>query len=239
MNRRIKQVRLREKEKNILKEQVASLEQMALKAQMNPHFIFNSLNSIQHYVLDKDIVGANRYISGFSRLIRLTLDNSSKTEITIAEEIKYLSQYLELEKMRTDDNFSYSIHVSEEILHNDHSVSPMILQPFVENSIRHGIRYRDDSNGHIKIEISQYEKGLKFIIEDNGVGRSVAESFKSKSPIEYQSKGISLTEKRINLMNKDREENIEMIIADIEDNGTVIGTRVVIIYPNANNKTYD
>jgi sensor histidine kinase YesM len=118
MNRRVKQVRLREKEKNLLREQISLLEQMALKAQMNPHFIFNSLNSIQHYVLDRDIIGANKYIAAFSKLIRLTLDNSSKHEISIAEEIKYLAQYLELEKMRTGNKFNFSINVPEEILHD-------------------------------------------------------------------------------------------------------------------------
>ena len=238
MNRRIKQVRLREKEKNLLREQISLLEQMALKAQMNPHFIFNSLNSIQHYVLDRDIIGANKYIAAFSRLIRLTLDNSSKPEISIAEEIKYLSQYLELEKMRTGNKFHFSINVPEEILHDSYSISPMILQPFVENSIRHGILYRTDSDGHIKIEVLPYEKGLKFIIEDNGVGRLAAGLFKSKSPIEYQSKGISLTEQRINLMNRDRKEKIEVIMTDVENDGNR-GTRVLIIYPNANNKNYD
>jgi LytS/YehU family sensor histidine kinase len=100
----------------------------------------------------------------------------------------------------------------------------MILQPFVENSIRHGIRYRNDSNGHIKIEVIQYEKGLKFIIEDNGVGRIIAGTFKSKSPIEYQSKGISLTEQRINLMNMNRKEKIEIAMTDVEYEGTVTGT---------------
>jgi ligand-binding sensor domain-containing protein len=239
MNRRIKQVRLREKEKNLLREQVSSLEQMALRAQMNPHFIFNSLNSIQHYVLDKDIIGANKYIAGFSRLIRLTLDNSSKPEISIEEEIKYLSQYLELEKMRTGNKFNYSINVPENIVHNDHSIPPMILQPFVENSIRHGILYRNDSNGHIKIEAIQHEKGLSFIIEDNGVGRLTAGLFKSKNPIEYQSKGISLTEQRINLMNRNRKEKIEMAMTDVEFEGTVTGTRVIIIYPTTNKKTHD
>ena len=91
-------------------------------------------------------------------MIRLTLDNSSKPEISIAEEIKYLSQYLELEKMRTGNKFNFSINVSEEILHDHHRISPMVLQPFVENSIRHGILYRNDSSGHISIEIIQYEK---------------------------------------------------------------------------------
>ena len=239
VNRRIRQIRLREKEKNLLREKISLQEQMALKAQMNPHFIFNSLNSIQHYVLDKDIVGANKYIAGFSRLIRLTLDNSSKPEISIEEEIKYLSQYLEMEKMRTGNKFNYSVHVPEEIFYSGQSISPMILQPFVENSIRHGIRYRNDSNGHIKIEVIHYEKGLKFIIEDNGVGRIIAGTFKSKSPIEYQSKGISLTEQRINLMNMNRNEKIEIAMTDVEYEGTVAGTRVIIIYPTTNKKTHD
>lgn len=236
MNRRIRRVRLREKEKTKMSEQVSMLEQMALRAQMNPHFIFNSLNSIQQYVVDKDIVGANKYIAGFSRLIRLTLDNSSKPEISIAEEIKYLSQYLELEKMRTDNKFSYSVNIPEEILQDGYSISPMVLQPFVENSIRHGIRYRNDSKGHIKIEVTHYEKGLRFMIEDNGVGREVARLYKSVSPIEYQSKGISLTEQRINLMNRNRKEKIEIAVTDLKDDESAIaGTRVVINYPNSNN----
>jgi len=235
MNRRIRRVRFREKEKTRMSEQVSMLEQMALKAQMNPHFIFNSLNSIQQYVVDKDIVGANKYISGFSRLIRLTLDNSSKPEIPIAEEIKHLSQYLELEKMRTDNKFLYSISIPEEILQDDYSISPMVLQPFVENSIRHGIRYRNDSNGHIKIVVTHYEKGLRFIIEDNGVGREIAGLYKSINPIEYQSKGISLTEQRINLMNRNRKEKIEILLTDIKDEkNATAGTRVVINYPNNN-----
>ncbi len=235
-NRRIKQVRLREKEKNLLREQVSSLEQMALKAQMNPHFIFNSLNSIQHYVLDKDILGANKYIAGFSRLIRQTLDNSSKSVISIEEEINYLSQYLELERMRQSEKFSYSINVPSAVLHNGYTVSPMLLQPFVENSIRHGIRYHDDSAGHIKIDITEYAKGLRFCIEDNGVGRAAAAAHKGRNPIEYQSKGIALTEQRINLINRTKKEKIQVTITDIEQNGAVAGTRVVMDYPDEINQ---
>lgn len=233
-NRRIKQVRSREKEKNILREQISTLEQMALKAQMNPHFIFNSLNSIQHYVLDKDIVGANKYISGFSRLIRLTLENSSKSEISIDEEVDYLSQYLELEKIRQSDKFSYSINVMPGILHNGYTISPMLLQPFVENCIRHGIRYRNDSAGHIKIDITKHENGLRFTIEDNGVGRAVAGAYKSSNPIEYQSRGVALTEQRISLINKNKKEKIDITISDVEKEGVVAGTKVVMNYPHVN-----
>jgi hypothetical protein len=232
---RIRKIRKREKEKNQLLEQAVMMEHMALKAQMNPHFIFNSLNSIQQYVVDKDVVGANRYLSGFSRLIRLTLDNSSKATISIEEEVKYLSQYLELEKMRTDDKFSYSINIQDNIRENNYNISPMLLQPFVENSIRHGIRYRKDFNGHIDIKIRQYEHGLRFTIEDNGVGREQAAFYKSKTPIEYQSKGIVLTEQRIGLINRNKNEKVKISISDIKnEQGVTEGTRVTLDYPHSN-----
>jgi len=232
MNHRIRHVRQREKEKTSLREQISMLEQMALKAQMNPHFIFNSLNSIQHYVVDKDVIGANKYIAGFSKLIRLTLDNSAKQVVTISEEIDYLSQYLELESMRTSGKFTYSVKVDPEVLKNGYTISPMLLQPFIENSIRHGIPYRNDSDGHISISIEEYDKGLRFILEDNGVGRTMSKTYKSNNAIEYQSKGIALTEQRIHLINKDKKEKISLAITDIIKDDIVEGTRVIMNYPN-------
>ncbi len=124
---------------------------MALKAQMNPHFIFNSLNSVQQYVIDKDLLGANKFITEFSRLIRLTLDISSKTRINIYEEISYLATYLELEKTKFEDKFSYTVVAAPDIDPFDWFIPPMILQPYVENSIRHGVRYRNDKEGHIRV----------------------------------------------------------------------------------------
>ena len=232
---RIRRIRKRENEKNQLLEQAVLMEHMALKAQMNPHFIFNSLNSIQQYVVDKDVVGANRYLAAFSRLIRLTLDNSSKSAISIAEEIKYLSQYLELEMMRTDNKFSYTINIPEEILESDHTISPMLLQPFIENSIRHGILYRKDSEGHIHVKIKQYENGLRFTIEDNGVGREQSAFYKSKTPIKYQSKGIVLTKQRVDLINRNKTEKVKICITDIKNEiGAIEGTRVILDYPHSN-----
>jgi Histidine kinase/Y_Y_Y domain len=140
----VRRGKMKAEERNQIREHIAELEQMALKSQMNPHFIFNCLNSIQQFVIDKDVAGCNRFITGFSRLIRQTLDISAKKEISISEEIVYLSTYLELEKTRFEDKFKYEFRVTDSVEENDYHIPPMMLQPFVENSIRHGIRYRKD-----------------------------------------------------------------------------------------------
>jgi hypothetical protein len=145
----IRRVRRRDMEKSDIRRRIAELEQLALKSQMNPHFIFNCLNSIQQFVLDKDVEGSNRFITGFSRLIRQTLDISAKREIPLSEEIIYLSTYLELEKTRFENKFTYEIRVADGLNAEQVYVPPMMLQPFVENSIRHGIRYRTDSSGKL------------------------------------------------------------------------------------------
>jgi LytS/YehU family sensor histidine kinase len=120
---------------------------MALKAQMNPHFIFNCLHSIQQFVIDKDTRGANKFITDFARLIRLTLDISSQQKISLADEINYLSTYLELEKSKYEDKFNYEVEVEKGIGEEGCFIPAMILQPYVENSVRHGIYYRTDKDG--------------------------------------------------------------------------------------------
>ena len=229
---RVRAIRRQESEKNNIRKKIASLEQLALKSQMNPHFVFNSLNSIQLYVLDKDIEGANKFITGFSRLIRQTLDISTRQEISIAEETSYLSTYLQLEKIRLENKFEFEVTVDPSIDPDEVFIPPMILQPFVENCVRHGIRYRQDSDGKISIAFKKSDSFLDCEIEDNGVGRKLALSQKSLNPIEYQSKGISLTTDRIELMNKHMSQPISFQIYDLEDgNGKGTGTRVIISFP--------
>lgn len=227
---RVRVVRRQEAEKSGIKKRIAELEQLAMKSQMNPHFVFNSLNSIQHYVLDKDIEGANKFITGFSRLIRQTLDISARHEISLAEEISYLSTYLQLEQIRLENKFSYEIIVDPSLKPDDCYIPPMILQPFTENCIRHGIRFRPDNNGRIIVNFKRVIDYLECSIEDNGVGRRVAALHKSKTPIEYQSKGISLTTDRIELLNRSLHRPIFVNIYDLEDSGGT-GTRVVIGFP--------
>jgi LytS/YehU family sensor histidine kinase len=211
---------------------VAITEMKALHAQMNPHFIFNSLNSIQQYVMDADVIGANKFISGFSRLIRQTLDFSFKSEISLEEELDYLTNYLELEKTRLENAFAWTVFIDKAVDPTEYYIPPMILQPFVENSVRHGLRYRKDKAGIVTITVRRENDSLFCILEDNGIGRKAAMRYKSISPINYQSKGLSLTADRIAMYNKEHEQKITMHIDDLEDDhGNPLGTRVTISFP--------
>jgi LytS/YehU family sensor histidine kinase len=228
----IYRIRKREQEKTTINKRIGDLEQLARKAQMNPHFIFNSLNSIQQYVMDSDLAGANKFISGFSRLIRQTLHFSSQPEISLEEELDYLKNYLELERTRLEDAFAWQVIVEDSIRPADYYLPPMLLQPFVENSIRHGLRLRKDKKGKVIINIKKQSNLLVCILEDNGIGRKAAQKLKSHSHIEYQSKGMTLTAERIAMLNKDNPHTISMHIDDLEDDQqNALGTRVTITFP--------
>jgi ligand-binding sensor domain-containing protein len=228
----IQRIRKREQEKTATNKRISELEQLSRKAQMNPHFIFNSLNSIQQYVMDADIAGANKFISGFSRLIRQTLDFSSKPEISMEEELDYLTNYLDIEKTRLEDTFSWCVEIGKGVDPADYYIPPMILQPFVENSVRHGLRFRRDKDGLVTISVNREDDYLVCILEDNGVGRKAAMKYKSISPINYQSKGMSLTADRIAMFNKENDKKITMYIDDLEDDKqNALGTRVTIRFP--------
>jgi ligand-binding sensor domain-containing protein len=231
VNARIKRVRQQNDQKMQVNNRMAELEQMALKAQMNPHFIFNSLNSLQHYVIEKDVIGANKFITDFSRLIRLTLDISSRSRIDIYEEISYITTYLELEKTKFEDKFSYEIVLAPDINPSDWHIPPMILQPYVENSIRHGVRNRKDKLGHIAVTVATDNEYLVCTVEDNGVGRMVAAQHKSQMPIEYQSKGMTLTARRIEMLNREHDTPVLIAIEDLYKDDKPAGTRVTLKFP--------
>lgn len=229
---RYKYLRKRLKEKNDIMRRMTELEQASLRAQMNPHFIFNCLNSIQHFVLKNDIAQTNKYITHFGNLIRQTLDNSARMNIPITNEINYLASYMELEQMRFASRFHYTIRLDPEI-HADYTHIPsMLLQPFVENAIRHGIRYKEGT-GLISIDIQQNDSnGIVFIIEDNGVGREAAARYKSQQHIEYQSKGITLAQNRLEILCAGHTERITTEIIDLKnERGNAKGTKVVITFP--------
>ncbi len=227
-----RRIRKREREKAAISKRISELEQLSRKAQMNPHFIFNSLNSIQQYVMDADVAGANKFISGFSRLIRQTLDFSSKPEISLEEELDYLTNYLEIEKTRLENAFSWSVNIDKSVDPAEYYIPPMILQPFVENSVRHGLRFRKDKAGKVTITVKREDGYLICILEDNGVGRKAAMRYKSISPINYQSKGLSLTADRISMFNQEHDRKITMYIDDLEDVfHNSLGTRVTISFP--------
>lgn len=230
--KREKEFNKRQQEKEQLQQRISETEQLALKSQMNPHFIFNSLNSIQQYVIDRDVKGANSFISGFSKLMRQTLDFSSKEKIALTEEIEYLQNYLQLERVRMESKFDFTIIIETVSPVADLRVPPLLLQPYVENALRHGVRYLKGENGHISLSFIEKYGVLDCIIEDNGIGREKAGKLKAVNPIEYQSKGMSLTAERIELLNRNAERKIIISIRDLTDaNGAACGTRVSVKFP--------
>ncbi|NCU04721.1 MAG: hypothetical protein GXC73_12110 [Chitinophagaceae bacterium] len=229
---RIQLLKQRQREREALQERIGASEQMALKAQMNPHFIFNSLNSIQQYVIESDVKGANEFISGFSRLIRQTLEFSSKEYISLQEEISYLTTYLDLEKARMESKFEYTVQVETLQPASQLELPPLLLQPYVENALRHGIKYRKDADGLIQLFFIEYPGILECIIEDNGIGRKRAMELKAVNPIEYQSRGMALTAERVLLLNEQREQKIEIVIEDLMNaDGSAAGTRIRVRFP--------
>lgn len=228
VTRRIRQ----EQAKSATQNRINELEQLALRSQMNPHFIFNCLNSIQNFLLQNNFEKTNEYLTSFAHLIRQTLDNSSRSSITIENECRYLSSYLELESMRFSHSFVYNIEVDPAIDADNTFIPTMILQPYVENSIRHGLRYRLDGVKSVKVLFRKRGNTLVCIVEDNGIGRKKASELKSFIHVEYQSKGMTLTAERIAALNRRQEIPITVDVIDLEEDGNATGTQVIVRFPN-------
>jgi len=198
----------------------------ALKAQINPHFVFNCLNSIKGFIYDRDFLQADKYLDKFSELLRSTLDNSSSSIISLQDEISYLDNYLQLEKLRFDDKFDYFVAVEAAVDKANSYVPAMLLQPYVENAIRHGIRHLQNKKGQISISIGRMNDQLICTINDNGVGRDKAATLRNQLHTEYQSRGMQLSKRRAELYNIEQE-----IIDKKDSNGTATGTTIILKIP--------
>ena len=220
------------KQQTFLKQQVAETEMKALRAQMNPHFIFNSLNSIQKYILKKEHFEASQYLTRFSRLIRLILDHSNQNTILLSSELDLLRLYIEMESLRFDNSFTHTINVDKNINAESYLIPSMLIQPYVENAIWHGLLHKEDK-GHLALNFSLSDSNnLKVVIEDNGVGREKAREFKSKQVLKKKSYGMQITENRIAIINKTMNINATSDIVDLKDAfGNAIGTKVILNIP--------
>jgi hypothetical protein len=217
-----------EKTKSELQHQASELEMQALRAQMNPHFIFNCLSSINRFILKTETEAASNYLTKFSRLIRMVLNNSKKPFISLEDELEMLCLYLDMEKLRFKDSFDYSITFTNSIDDGNVFVPPLLLQPFAENAIWHGLMHKE-GQGHLEIKLSMDKKVLTCVITDNGVGRNKAAEFKRKSVEKQKSMGLQITTERLALLNKDHDEQTFFNIEDITDNeGKSAGTRVIL-----------
>lgn len=227
---RLNLVKKREAKTSELNRALLGLKLKALRAQMNPHFTFNVMNSIQHFILEKDEESAHRYLSKFSKLIRIILQHSEEDTVPVAEEIKALELYLELEAMRFEDRFDYVIDIDPVIDINRTRIPSMLLQPYVENAIKHGISPLKNK-GHISIRIEDKGHELKCVIEDNGVGRQKAAA-RSGSGLMHKSLGTSITKERLSVINAINNVQLTEKTIDLKDEtGEPVGTRVEIYIP--------
>lgn len=221
---RVKEIK--EKEKLLTKTRLISLEQQALQAMMNPHFIFNVMNSIQYFINTRDNAMANQVLTGFARLIRKNLDICNKSYISIEEEITYLGLYLSLEKLRFGEKMNYSINTNTDIDLAETYIPSMLLQPYVENAIWHGVMPMNEP-GEIRVNISNSGQNLILTIVDNGIG--IEDSLKSKSS-DHISRGMQLTQQRIALMNKFNKTTISISVTQQTTGGTIV-TVIVPLKP--------
>ena len=207
------------------------LEMQALRAQMNPHFIFNSLNSINMFILEKNKLQASEYLSKFSRLVRLILQNSQEALIPLERELEALQLYLELESLRFAQRFEYKIAMGDEVDTTVLKVPPLIVQPYVENAIWHGLMHKKEK-GHLEIELYQEKEILSCKITDDGIGRKKAAELRSKSASTHNSTGIKITESRIAMMQKMNGSERSVEIKDLaHPDGGAAGTEVLIKIP--------
>lgn len=229
---RITEIRKQEKIKSDYNKMLAEVEMKALRAQMNPHFLFNCLNSINRYIVVNDSVKASGYLTKFSKLIRLILDNSSNDTATLENEINLLKLYIEMETMRFDGKFTYEITIDAQLATETITIPSMIIQPYVENAIWHGLLNKGDK-GNLLLQVALIESGkLKVIVEDNGIGRQKASELKSKSALKQKSYGMQITDDRIKAINQLYATGAEVKIEDLytKDN-QCCGTRVELIIP--------
>jgi hypothetical protein len=210
---------------------ISEVTQANLRQQMNPHFIFNTLNSIQYYMYQHDKLATNNYLTKFSSLMRKVLENSQQTSVPLRDELDALNLYLELETIRFKDKFDYKINVDEEIDTLLYKVPTMLIQPYVENSICHGLMPGEDK-GLIKIDLKLENEYISCIIEDNGIGREAAHEKKRMNENNHNSLGTRIVSSRLDLVNALYGTSLKTIYTDLKNiNGEPEGTRVEIQIP--------
>ena len=199
----------------------------SLRSQMNPHFIFNALNSVNSFIATNDERTANKYLSDFSQLMRSVLENSEEDFIPLKKEIELLQLYTKLEHFRFKDKFDYSIEVDETIDTEDFQIPPMLLQPYIENAVWHGLRYKTEK-GHLKISIAPKSKDeITITITDDGIGRERSKALKTSHQKKQNSKGMNNIKKRVAILNEMYKDKVDVFIEDFQQLDDV-GTKVIV-----------
>lgn len=218
-------------ERSMLNTRIAEAKMFALRAQMNPHFIFNCINTAQHFVMNNLQQQAYEYLSNFAQLLRLVMENSAKTFIPLEDELQQLKLYMELEAIRFNHKFNYTLKLDSELGNGVFEIPGMLIQPIVENAIGHGLINRNDDKGTLLLQFRLKDDSIICEITDNGVGRERAAQIKQGKNIHYRSAAIPNIEERLNVLQKETGVQVSLTITDLMDVENGAGTRVVLVIP--------
>lgn len=207
-----------------LKQKVTETEIAALKAQMNPHFIFNCINSIDAFIQSNDKYNATVYLNKFARLIRNVLDSSKQNLVSFSKDIETLKLYMELEELRSENKFITRLNIDEDLMNSDYKVPPLIIQPFVENAILHGLRNKPGNEGVLSIKVTKTDSHIVYSITDNGIGRPAAEKINTGKEKSY---GMEMSYDRIRLFNKETTPSVK--VTDLYREGKPAGTNILVL----------
>jgi hypothetical protein len=219
-------------ERELLEKELRLSNLTALRSQMNPHFMFNALNTIQAYIFSNDSEAATYFLGNFAALMRKILDHSAKETINLSDEVSVLNLYCELEQMRFGGELNFHIEMDEHLKQLDPQLSPMVVQPFVENAIKHGLAQKK-SNRELWIRFKEQDKKLLVEIEDNGIGRQKAAEIKARQGVKYNSYAVDANHKRLELLTQNINKEIVLEIFDLFDTEKqlALGTKVVLYMP--------
>ena len=227
---RIGQIKQRESIRANLNQRIAEAKMEALRSQMNPHFIFNCLSSLKSYVQKNETEKASLHISKFSKLLRQVLDQAKSDFITLDAELDTLQRYVELEQMRYK-NFEFQMEIAPDVPLQEIKIPPLIIQPYIENAIWHGLQYKTSGKGLLQLQVSMLHEKCQIVIEDNGIGRVASMEYKKKSRNLHQSHGLNVTAERIALFHLKYQNDARIDIIDLEDAaGNALGTRVELAF---------
>ncbi len=207
----------------LIRQKIIETEMAALKAQMNPHFMFNCINSIDAFIHDNDKYNATLYLNKFAKLLRNILDSSRNSTVAFSKDIETLRLYIELEELRHENKFSTKISIDNDLMEANYKVPPLIIQPFVENAILHGLKNRPGNTGLLEIQVSRKANNIQYTITDNGIGRKAAAAISQHKESSY---GMQMSFERIKLFNREDEAAVE--VEDLVENNTATGTRITI-----------
>ncbi|MGB0176751.1 MAG: tetratricopeptide repeat protein [Owenweeksia sp.] len=218
-------------EQSELKARLSEIRMLALRSQMNPHFIFNCINTTQNFVLNSDKKAAYEYLSQFARLLRMVLENSGKNKVSLEDEMEQIRLYIELESIRFEGKFEHTIQLTPELENGIFEIPGMVLQPIVENAILHGLLNRKDDRGKLEIKLEKDKDLIHCEITDNGVGRTEAERIKTRKEVHYRSTALPNIHERLNILQQETGQTLRLEIRDLMNGQKPSGTAVHLWLP--------